>query len=101
MITFKYKDKQYTTNNLEKKLLKLGITKNDISIMGVKSSEKEELPENKEIRYFLHPNRNKTMCIISSGENPTALEWFKDVLWNGSTGIKWCTPDYLEKLILI
>ena len=34
MITFKYNNKQYTTNNLENKLNKLGITKEDIEILG-------------------------------------------------------------------
>ena len=34
MITFKYKDRQYTTNNLKNKLDKLGISINDIQIMG-------------------------------------------------------------------
>ena len=34
MVTFKYNNKQYTTNNLENKLNKLGITKEDIEILG-------------------------------------------------------------------
>ena len=34
MITFKYKDKQYTTNNLKNKLDKLGISVSDVQIMG-------------------------------------------------------------------
>ena len=34
LITFKYNNKQYTTNNLENKLNKLGITKEDIEILG-------------------------------------------------------------------
>ena len=34
MITFKYNNKQYTTNNLKNKLDKLGISINDIQIMG-------------------------------------------------------------------
>ena len=34
MITFKYKNKQYTTNNLKNKLDKLGISIDDIQIMG-------------------------------------------------------------------
>ena len=34
MITFKYNNKQYTTNNLENKVNKLGITKEDIEILG-------------------------------------------------------------------
>lgn len=38
MITFQYNGKQYTTNNLENKLKKLGITKKDI-ITNNKDSE--------------------------------------------------------------
>lgn len=38
MITFQYNGKQYTTNNLENKLKKLGITKKDI-IINNKDSE--------------------------------------------------------------
>ena len=34
MIRFKYKNKQYTTNNLKNKLDKLEISINDIQIMG-------------------------------------------------------------------
>lgn len=34
MVTFKYNNKQYTTNNLDKKLSKLGISKDDIEILG-------------------------------------------------------------------
>lgn len=34
MITFKYNNKQYTTNNLDSKLNKLGITREDIEILG-------------------------------------------------------------------
>ena len=34
MITFKYNNKQYTTNNLKNKLDKLGISITDIQIMG-------------------------------------------------------------------
>ena len=34
MVTFRYKDKQYTTNNLKNKLDKLRISLSDIQIMG-------------------------------------------------------------------
>ncbi len=34
MVTFKYNDKQYTTNDLNKKLSRLGITENEIEILG-------------------------------------------------------------------
>lgn len=34
MVTFKYKNKQYTTNNLTNKLSKLGISENEIEILG-------------------------------------------------------------------
>lgn len=36
MITFKYNGKQYTTNNLQNKLNKLGISESDIELMGQK-----------------------------------------------------------------
>lgn len=38
MVTFKYQNKQYTTNDLNKKLSKLGISEKDITIMGQKES---------------------------------------------------------------
>lgn len=36
MVTFKYNGKQYTTNNLQNKLNKLGISESDIELMGQK-----------------------------------------------------------------
>lgn len=102
---FKYKNKVYETPNIEKKLKRMNLTLEDIEIVKEENIKKEESKEygieGKEIRHFLHPDGTKTMCYVPIGENPLALDWFKDVMWNGSTGIKWCTKEYLEKLILI
>ena len=50
MITFRYKDKQYTTNNLKNKLDKLGISIDEIEIMGNRSTE--ELDNSIQKYYF-------------------------------------------------
>ena len=100
---FKYNNKIYETPNLEKKLKRMKLTLEDIEILNedIKQEESKEYGiEGKEVRYFVHPNRMRTMCYIPIGQNPSALDWFKDAMWNGSTGIKWCTPEYLSKLKL-
>lgn len=101
---FKYDNKIYETPNLEKKLKRMKLTLDDIEL--IEETPTQEIPkqygiDGKEVRYFLHPNGIKTLCYIPIGENPTAKEWFKDVMWNGSTGIKWCIPEYLKTLILV
>lgn len=60
MITFKYNNKQFTTNNLERKLSKLGITKDDIEVMGMKETE----PIDKSItKYYFRNRRNKSTLV--------------------------------------
>lgn len=101
---FKYNNKIYETPNLEKKLKRMKLSLEDIEMINedVQQEQSEECEiGGKELRYFLHPNGIRTECYIPIGQNPTALDWFKDVMWNGSTGIKWCTPEYLTKLILL
>lgn len=103
-ISFTYNGKLYCPKNPDKKLRQLKITWADVQIINkeIKKEESKEYGvEGKEVRYFLHPNGMKTMCYVPIGENPKALDYFKDVMWNGSTGIKWCTKDYLEKLVLL
>lgn len=101
---FKYNNKIYETPNLEKKLKRMNLTLDDIEIIPdiVKQIDVKEygIP-GKTIRYFLHPDGHKTLCYIPIGENPTALAWFRNVMWNGKTGIKWCTPEYLKTLTLV
>ena len=60
MITFKYKNKQYTTNNLEKKLSKLGITKDEIEVMGIK---KEEPIDTSITKYYFRNRKNKSILV--------------------------------------
>ena len=62
MITFKYNNKQYTTNNLENKLNKLGITKEDIEILG--NRDLGEIDTSIKKYYFKN---------IKTGEIPNAL----------------------------
>ena len=61
MITFKYNNKQYTTNNLENKLNKLGITKDDIEILG--NRDLGEIDTSIKKYYFIN---NKTGEVIVS-----------------------------------
>ena len=61
MVTFKYNNKQYTTNNLEKKLNKLGITKDDIEILG--NRDLGEIDTSIKKYYF---KNNKTEEVIVS-----------------------------------
>lgn len=60
MITFKYKNKQYTTNNLEKKLSKLGITKDEIEVMGIK---KEEPIDTSITKYYFRNRKDKSVIV--------------------------------------
>ena len=96
-ITFKYNGKQYTTNNLEKKLNKLGITEKDIELLGNKVVEIEETNKRQiivrstedDIRRICYTDKNKSL--------PTILELFKNQIWNPETktGIKEITEEYL------
>ena len=62
MITFKYKDKQYTTNNLKNKLDKLGISINDIQIMG--NRDLGEIDTSIQKHYFKNDITGETIVSI-------------------------------------
>lgn len=62
MITFKYNNKQYTTNNLENKLQKLGISKNEIEILGKK--DLGEIDTSIKKYYFYNPKDKTTIVSI-------------------------------------
>lgn len=97
---FKYNERIYNPVNLEKKLKKLGITIKDIEILP--DEKKKELPTGVE-DYML----NKRQVIVRSTEDnirricyvgeqlPTIYELFKHHMWNGKTGIKELTPEFL------
>lgn len=65
MVTFKYNNKQYTTNNLDNKLKKLGITKEDIEILGNKNSNELDIS----IKTYLFKNKSTNETIISIYDN--------------------------------
>jgi hypothetical protein len=72
-ITFRYKDKQYTTNNLSSKLTKLDINAEDIVIL----SRKDLGEVNTDIKKYIFYNYNTKESIVSIYEK---LEHLKDVV---------------------
>lgn len=96
-ITFKYNGKQYTTNNLEKKLNKLGITEKDIELLGNKVVEIEETNKRQIIVRSTEDDIRRICYIDKNKPIPTILELFKNQIWNPETktGIKEITKEYL------
>lgn len=98
-ITFKYNGKQYTTNNLDKKLTKLGITKNEIELLGnqYKVVEIEETNKKQVIVHSTEDNIRRICFIDEDKPLPTISELFKNQIWNPKTktGIKEFTEEYL------
>lgn len=98
-ITFKYNGKQYTTNNLEKKLNKLGISENDIELLGNKFRV-VEIEESNKRRVIVRSTEDdiRRICYIDKDKPlPTISELFKHQMWNPETktGIKELTREYL------
>ena len=96
-VTFKYNGKQYTTNNLDKKLSKLGITKNDIELLGNRIVEIEETNKRKVTIRSTQDNVRRICFIDKDKSLPTIRDLFKNQIWNQETktGIKEITEDYL------
>lgn len=99
-VTFRYNGKQYTTNNLEKKLTKLGITKDDIELLGNqhKKVEMEEINKRKVIVRSTQDDIRR-ICFVDE-PLPSISELFKDQIWNPETktGIKYLTKDFLTTM---
>lgn len=73
MVTFKYNNKQYTTNNLENKLKKLGISEHDIEILG-----RRDLGEiDTSIKKYYFKNKVTGETIVSIYDN---LEHLKNIV---------------------
>lgn len=70
MITFKYNNKQYTTNNLDSKLNKLGISKNDIEILGSRNLGDIDTS----IRKYYYYNKYNKYTIVSIYDNLNHLK---------------------------
>ena len=73
MITFRYKDKQYTTNNLERKLNNLGVSISDIQIMG--NRDLGEIDNSIQKYYFKNSNTRETIVSIYP-----SLEHLKNII---------------------
>jgi len=101
-ITFKYNGKQYTTNNLEKKLNKLGITKNDIELLGsqYRIVEMEETDKRQVIIRSTEDDIRRICFISKDKSRPTIRELFKSHMWDPitKTGVKEFTEEYLMTL---
>lgn len=101
-VTFKYNNKQYTTNNLEKKLNKLGISENDIELLGNKYKvvEIEENPDKEQVIVCSTKDNIRRVCYILKGTRPPFKKLFEKQKWNPlfKTGIKELTDDFFKTL---
>lgn len=99
-VTFRYNGKQYTTNNLEKKLTKLGITKDDIELLG-NQHKKVEMEEINKRKVIVRSTKDdiRRICFVDE-PLPSISELFKDQIWNPETktGIKYLTKDFLTTM---
>ena len=66
-ITFLYKDKFYTTNELNRKLIKMGITENDIKICKKQDCAIGDPDPDRKLYRFYNPYTRET--IVSIYEN--------------------------------
>lgn len=95
--TFKYNGIQYTTNNLENKLKKLGISKNDIELLGNRDiSTTSILDTHNRVIIKTPDNYYHISYIPKDSPIPSAYDLLKKNLWNGQTGIKEFTEEYLK-----
>ena len=73
MITFIYNGKQYTTNNLENKLNKLGITKEQIQAQG--NRDLGEIDNSIKKYYFIDKDTKHTLVSIKKNVNDIPGNW--------------------------
>ena len=75
MVTFKYNNKQYTTNNLDSKLNKLGISKDNIEILG--STNLGNIDTSIKKYYFY--NKDDKSTIVSIYDNLDNMKNYIDI----------------------
>lgn len=102
-MTFKYQDKIITTPNLEKKLKRMKISLEDIEIIPeiprVNKEENGVDNEDKEMVIVKSSLDNlQRVCYVPIGTRPPLLELFKNQIWNGQTGIKGLTEDFIKTM---
>ena len=102
-ITFKYKGKIITTPNLEKKLKRMKISIDDIEIIDTPIKKKEVdsgledyMLNKKQVIVRSTQDNIRRICYVDKNKSlPTMSELFKNQMWNGETGIKELTREYL------
>ena len=102
-ITFKYKGKIITTPNLEKKLKRMKISINDIEIIDTPIKKKEVdsgledfMLNKKQVIVRSTQDNIRRICYVDKDKSlPTMSKLFKNQMWNGKTGIKELTREYL------
>lgn len=102
-ITFKYKGKIITTPNLEKKLKRMKISIDDIEIIDTPIKKKEVdsgledyMLNKKQVIVRSTQDNIRRICYVDKNKSlPTMSELFKNQMWNGKTGIKELTREYL------
>ena len=103
-ITFKYNGKVITTPNLEKKLKRMKIQLSDIEIIEIpikKSSNDgiEDYMKDKELVVIRSTQDNfRRIWYIPKGTRPPLEKLFEKVIWNGKTGIKEITNEYIKTM---
>lgn len=65
MIKFEYNGRIYAPENFEKKLKKLGITKDDVKILEDTTPKEETKTGKSPIRYFI--NKETLQCVVRGG----------------------------------
>lgn len=104
-VTFKYQGKVYTTPNLEKKLKRMSITKQDIEILP--TLEKEIVKESEEWRHkgsllhydFHDPDTGDVYC-FQAPPGVTREELFQHLIYDGTFGVKGVTKELVDRLEL-
>lgn len=102
-ITFKYKGKVITTPNLEKKLKRMKISIDDIEIIDTPIKKKEVdsgledyMLNKKQVIVRSTQDNIRRICYVDKDKSlPTMSKLFKNQMWNGKTGIKELTREYL------
>lgn len=101
--TFKYKGKVITTPNLEKKLKRMKISIDDIEIIDTPIKKKEVdsgledyMLNKKQVVVRSTQDNTRRICYVDKDKSlPTMSKLFKNQMWNGKTGIKGLTREYL------
>lgn len=105
-VTFKYDGKIITTPNLEKKLKRMKLQLSDIEI--IETPTKKEKPSNDGIEDYMKDKERiivrstqdniRRICYIPKGTRPPFKKLFEKVIWNGKTGIKEITNEYIKTM---